>query len=398
MPEQIITADFSEIGKQDGKIDWSVSRQWASRPDDQRHRTMEEMLDMLEERTARSSARNIPLSSVRPVLTHDGELAFDVDGETLEPTNYSFSQVCQEIGVQTSIFTKTLADEPELASRVMAHAMAKFDDLEREVQTYQSGSYLRAITGPKYERILDLTIVRAVKRMCEESGGRWQVPVSFAMPGTVRYDYVPTTEETTLYASDRDVYMFLVDQENPIEAGFITDPKTGGRVPDVYSRGFVVWNGECGGVSNGCSTFLLRWCCENRSIRDQKGFQKVSIAHRKNAGELFVSKLLPALTSFVNGSSTGIADGIEAAKRVGLCRDSDRLTVLTKALGLTDTEAEAVNQKSIEEEGRPIETVFDAVQGLTAWARQFANQDRRVPIERAAGKLMAKVAQEYEMA
>jgi hypothetical protein len=45
-----------------------------------------------------------------------------------------------------------------------------------------------------------------------------------------------TQDTTTLYASDRDVFLFLVDDLNPIEAGRLPDGS-----PDLYFRGFYCW-------------------------------------------------------------------------------------------------------------------------------------------------------------
>ena len=43
----------------------------------------------------------------------------------------------------------------------------------------------------------------------------------------------------SVYASDRDVFVFLVDDLNPIEAGRLPDGS-----PDVFFRGFYAWNSE----------------------------------------------------------------------------------------------------------------------------------------------------------
>lgn len=42
-----------------------------------------------------------------------------------------------------------------------------------------------------------------------------------------------TKETTTLYASDRDVFLFLVDDTHPIEAGRLPNGD-----PDLFFRGF----------------------------------------------------------------------------------------------------------------------------------------------------------------
>lgn len=44
------------------------------------------------------------------------------------------------------------------------------------------------------------------------------------------------------------------------------------------------------------------------------------------------------------------------------------------------------------EEGRPIETVWDVATAATAYARGLEHQDKRVEIEREAGKLLKLAA------
>src|SRR6266550_4933656 len=55
-----------------------------------------------------------------------------------------------------------------------------------------------------------------------------------------------TKDTTTLYASDRDVFLFLVDDTNPIEAGRLADGS-----PDLYFRGFYCWNSGAPRVREG---------------------------------------------------------------------------------------------------------------------------------------------------
>jgi hypothetical protein len=45
----------------------------------------------------------------------------------------------------------------------------------------------------------------------------------------------------------------------------------------------------------------------------------------------------------------------------------------------------------LKEEGRPPESVFDFVQGITALARSKTHQDARLELEGRAAKLMAAV-------
>ncbi len=54
--------------------------------------------------------------------------------------------------------------------------------------------------------------------------------------------------------------------------------------------------------------------------------------------------------------------------------------------------AKAAKSRHLVEEGRPVETVWDAAQAITAIARDIPHQDNRIEIERKAGALLDKVA------
>ena len=99
---------------------------------------------------------------------------------------------------------------------------------------------LRAVTGPDYGRIYDHELVEAVQRIAGNGTGdtRWKVPGVLDWSTGIYNPRVDITKDTTtLYASDRDVFLFLVDDLNPIEAGRLPDGS-----PDLFFRGFYCWN------------------------------------------------------------------------------------------------------------------------------------------------------------
>ena len=53
-----------------------------------------------------------------------------------------------------------------------------------------------------------------------------------------------------------DVFLFLVDDAHPIEAGRLADGS-----PDLYFRGFYCWNSEVGSKTLGIASFYLRAVC-----------------------------------------------------------------------------------------------------------------------------------------
>jgi hypothetical protein len=395
MLDTTITAKFDVTGQADG-TDMRASRQWAMRPMDQRMLSIQEMIDKFRERQFRSEARTLRIGDIRPMLDDAGEMAFDVGGRLMAPTNYAFNQWCQAVDVPAGFLTGKLGDAPRLAVDCIDHCLRRAENPNKEIgilEGFEDGLNLRAVTGKDYGRIWDLDVAMAIQRATQESGAIWSVPTAFRTANGAgafgrQYECIdPTKEDTTLYASDRDQFGFEVDERNPIEAGRLPNGD-----PDLYFRGFYWWNGECGGVSNGIGTFLYRYVCCNRIIWGQKEYQRISIRHTKNAMEKFVKELIPALKLYVNGSATGIVTGLEAARRAKIARDDAERTRFLSNYGFGTKEVAQIMGKCIDEEGRPIETVFDAVQAITAWARGIGNADRRVEVERTATKLMALAA------
>src|SRR3954464_4873541 len=88
-----------------------------------------------------------------------------------------------------------------------------------------------------------------------------------------------------LYASDRDVFVFLVDDLNPIEAGRLPDGS-----PDLYFRGFYAWNSEVGSRTLGISSFFLRAVCQNRTLWGVEQFEELTIRHSKYAASRFAAE------------------------------------------------------------------------------------------------------------
>src|SRR3546814_1075439 len=89
-------------------------------------------------------------------------------------------------------------------------------------QTHDGRTELRAATGPDYGRIFDHELVAAVMKIAGDGVGqtRWKVPGVLDWSNMHYNPYVDVSRDTTtLYASDRDVFLFLVDDTHPIEAG-----------------------------------------------------------------------------------------------------------------------------------------------------------------------------------
>ena len=131
----------------------------------------------------------------------------------------------------------------------------------------------------------------------------------------------------------------------------------------------------------------------NRNLWGVENFQEIKIRHTKFAADKWSAEAQPALESFANGSSQTLLEGVKAAQDAKVMDDKDsQLEFLTKRAGLSKRMAGAAIARHEKEEGRPMRSVWDAAQGITAIARDITHQDARIDIESKAGALLNKVA------
>lgn len=130
----------------------------------------------------------------------------------------------------------------------------------------------------------------------------------------------------------------------------------------------------------------------NRNLSGAEGFEEISIRHSKFAAHRFAHEAAPALTSFANSSPAPFVAGIRAAReRIVARTDEDRETFLRKR-GVSKAETAKIIETVLHEEGRPPESLFDFVQGMTAHARTKPHQDTRLDLEGKARTLLERAA------
>ena len=368
-----------------------VSSEWFSRPDDERYLSLGALHAAVRARAERATARTVETKALRVEASRDDaeRLALIVPGQDtpVAPTHWSYGQLCSLVGAPASYMRQLPAP---LAGINLQHGLLSHRaELVKTLEADDGRIELRAVTGPDYGRIWDHELVEAVMRIAGDGTGdtRWKVPGLLDWSTMTHNPFVEVTKDTTtLYASDRDVFLFLVDDAHPIEAGRLPNGD-----PDLYFRGFYCWNSEVGSKTLGMASFYLRAVCMNRNIWGAEGFEEISIRHSKFAGHRFAHQAAPALERFATSSPAPFMAGIRAAREAIVARkDEDRETFLRKR-GFSRPETDKIIATVLEEEGRPAESIFDFVQGITALARDKPYQDARLELEGKAAKLLASV-------
>ncbi|RTL81750.1 MAG: DUF932 domain-containing protein, partial [Hyphomicrobiales bacterium] len=346
-----------------------VSSEWFSRPSDERYLSLSELFAAVRSRTERSRTRTIASAAIRVEASRDDAerllLAVPGSDSPVAMTHWSFGQLASLVGAPAAYLRQLPAPLAgiNLQYGLTSHRAEQIKTLEIE----NGRGELRAVTGPDYGRIYDHELVSAVQRIAGDGVGdtRWKVPGVLDWSTGIYNPHVDVTEETTtLYASDRDVFLFLVDDLNPIEAGRLPDGS-----PDLYFRGFYCWNSEVGAKTLGIASFYLRAVCQNRNLWGVEDFEEITIRHSKYAAARFAHEAAPALTRFANSSPMPFVNGVKAARQRIVARNDDDRTEFLRKRGFSKAETTKIIQTVLTEEGRKPESVFDFVQGITAVAR-----------------------------
>ena len=307
----------------------------------------------------------------------------------IAPTHWSFGQLAAMVGAPAAYLRQLPAPLAgiNLQYGLTSHRAEQIKTLEVEDGRVE----LRAVTGPDYGRIYDHELVAAVQRIAGNGTGdtRWKVPGVLDWSTGIYNPRVDVTQDTTtLYASDRDVFLFLVDDLNPIEAGRLPDGS-----PDLYFRGFYCWNSEVGAKTLGIASFYLRAVCQNRNLWGVEDFEEITIRHSKYAASRFAHEAAPALTRFAEFLAHAVRQRHQGRARADRCAQATR-SAPTSCASAASRKAETAKiiETVLAEEGRKPESIFDFVQGITAVARDKPHQDARLDLEARAKKLLDRAA------
>ena len=233
---------------------------------------------------------------------------------------------------------------------------------------------LCAVTGPAYGRICDHELASAVQRIAGNGADdpRGKVPGVLDWSTGIFNPRVDVTKETTTpYASERDMFLLLVDDLNPIKERLLPDGS-----PDLYFRGFYCWNSEVGAKTLGIASFYLRAVCQNRNLW---GVEDSLPGDHDPALDYLASRFAHeaalALGRFAESSFAPFIDGIRAARKKIVARsDDDRHDFLRKR-GFSKAQTGRIVETVLAEQGRPPRERL----------RLRAEDHRRRPVEATAG-------------
>ena len=377
---------------------FKASNQWATRPDDERFSTLQELHNACTAYRNTARTATVPFNSLR-VEAHDGDVK--LIGKAATParlTNWAFGQLATSISAPAA-YLRTLP--ATLAAQNLNHGLAKTEDrTDRAILFHENGDLLtRAFSSDKYTRIWNSDITSRLLRLPDG----WQVPPARpARDGQVGSR--PATEADVLkgarhalsvnvgdmiapaglYASDHDLFVFMVD-----DAKRISEPGN----PDGLARGFFVSNSEVGAASFSITRFMYRHVCGNHIVWDAKQVNEIRIKHIGSADDRAFAQITGELIKYANESASDDEARILRTSTFSLGATKDEVLdklFAVKSLGISRVKLNAAYEATVEHDSQlDPTTAWGIANGLTRISQDSAFADERVSLDRAAGKVLS---------
>lgn len=366
----------------------SANEQWRMRPADQRYTSLTDLQAATQHVMDHSNSRVVASKALVADVKDNQLVVRGPSGNAAIPTHWAFGQLAQRAGAPAGY----LRDLPnELAADCInygLHFTRPVEDIG--VLLYQNGgpAEIHAITGPNYGRVWNARVAQAlVEAFGDGRTGTWRVPGEFADRSVAI-----TRENTTLYASDRDMWAFLADESKAVP---IHDRRDG--MDGVLSTGIVVGNSDVGAGKLWVAYFAYDYVCCNRMIWGMQDLEEFSIRHTASAPHRFMREVVPMLQEVARSTMTLSEARIVAAQNARI-EDFDKFMASRK---FNRSQISGMKAAYKTDEGQPLPqdsdgitstSVWSAVVAATAYARTLQYQDARIDIERVAGKMLQEVA------
>jgi len=393
---------FPTVGKEVIIMElFTASNQWASRPSDERFSNLEDLYNQCAEYRIRAKEKTVDFGDLR-VNADNGEVV--ITGKQNLPakmTHWAFGQLCTKLGAPGSY----LRDLPAtLAAQNINYGLAKGlykengDEKEASLLLHRMADnvMLSAITSPKYSRIWNSQVVTEVRGLTEFG---WRVPPARPAFGKVVGARPATAEDVLndsgfglsvnigdmiapagLYASDHDLFIFMVNEKFRINDGS----------NDGLSRGFFVENSEVGAASLKVLSFLYKHVCGNHIVWDASGVQELRIPHIGDANERYQGEIVSELQRYAESSAQETEQAIRVSQNFQIEVDKDKVVdflfgkkILTKRRATEAFE----DAETHPEDGSP-RSAWGMAQAITRLSQQSPYADERVKMDRAAAKVL----------
>lgn len=349
----------------------AISKEWATRPYDQRFLSMEDLHKFNMAKARAAVQANVNLRALR-LVADKGQIALTDPAKGGAPAllnHWSFGQLCQRSAAPAS-YLRDLP--PELAIIPLQWSLEQAEENNAKLllrRGAEGGWRTDAVSSQSYGRIFDEAVSGAILKHVDLE--TWKVP-------SASYASSNPKKATTLYASDRDMFVALVDDQHPIEM-------PGG---DKLFKGFIARNSEVGACAFDFIGFLYRYICDNRIIWGGSELFSIKIRHSSGGPARYFQEAAPMISRYLNsGTATTVAQ-LQEARKKEVAKDEPGVLEWLKARGFADGLAQRAMTSAQNDPSLNPRSIWGIVQGLTSAAQDIGYNADRLDLERKAGKLL----------
>jgi hypothetical protein len=383
----------------------AANSEWANRPADERFWTLRDMRIACETARANSIGKRVSFNALRAAPTENGK-AVALWHDASEParfTHYAFGQLCGAVQAPASYLR-------ELPAHVAADCLnagliraSNTDRTPRDLLFHKNGGLtLRACLSDRYDRVWDNELCAMLERL-----DGWRPPagrVSYSpgaeadarnrpataddiLPGQINIKEGDVIGPAGLYASDHDMFAFLVAPDR-----VISDGGTGSLM-----RGIFVRNSEVGDASLSVTFFLMQAVCGNHIVWNATGVHEIRVRHLGEGTLKRAFRGFEAELRRYHDSAAEEEKGILAARRLVLGDTKeevlDALCKYAKGHSIPLSRPRFLEAYETAEEHRDWygdpRSLWANIAGLTHASQKTGFADDRTVVDKSAGKLMA---------
>ena len=378
---------------------YAAHEQWANRPADERFETLEDMRDVTRHHKESARSAVVPTNVLRVVPTDNQVGVAGSSGQVAKLTNWSFGQLCLRAGAPAGYLR-------QLPKNLVAECLntglaARPADDESTLLIHRNGDLVcRQFSSDQYARIWNTDLA---EKLIELQSIGWQVPPARpALPnqpgarqatesdvlrlsgGGLSVKVGDIIAPAGIYASDHDMFAFMVNEKNRIDDG--TDGGLG--------QGFFLSNSEVGAASLKITKFLYRYVCGNHIVWDAKDVKELKIVHKGNNDRRYAGQIMREMYAYSRDSMEADRARVEKAMAAKICAADQNVVEVLYARDLMPRKTlelawEHAKQEADLRTKTDPRSVWGFVQGITSASQTLPHTDDRVAMDRAAGKLMS---------
>lgn len=379
---------------------FTASNQWANRPNDERFWTLQEMFTACTTYRQTSEVAQYSLGEIKVDAppNQDGRpgeiVLLSPKGGAAVMTHYGFGQLCQRAAAPPS-YLRTLPSP--ISAALLNYGIQQRPDDKAVILHHKANGHrvVRCMTSDLYARIWNDDVTKWAMNL----GNGWRVPPARPMncdPSRIR---TATADDVLsagkfglsinigdaigpagLYASDHDMFIFMVNQSVAIEQG-----------NETLFRGFFITNSEVGDKRFKLTMFLYNHVCGNHIVWGTQHVTEFSVVH---IGDNAYSRYRVALQKIMQATQADTYHDrklIEAAKNFILAQKREEVVELVqRRTDLSGKQTESAWQLAEEHadlHGDP-RSAWGFAQAITRLSQQSEYQDTRDKLDRTGRQVL----------